>query len=142
MAPSQSPGNLLHASCVSADGRGILIIGPSGSGKSSLALKLMGLGADLVSDDRTFVMRKSDRLIATCPDKIKGQIEARGVGILKVAPFDCTELSLVVDLHLQIDERLPKDDTYEILGIMLQCIGRSKLDAFAEAVYFLAKQVE
>ena len=102
----------------------------------------MGLGADLVSDDRTFVMRKSDRLIANCPDKIKGQIEARGVGILKVVPLDCIELSLVVDLRLQIDERLPKEDTYEMFGIMLRCIGRSRLDAFAEAVYFLAKQVE
>ena len=140
MAPSQSPGTLLHASCVSADGRGILILGPAGSGKSSLALKLMGLGANLVSDDRTFVMRKSDRLIATCPDKIRGQIEARGVGILKVAPLDCTELSLVVDLSLQIDERLPKNGTYKMSGIMLRCIGRSRLDAFAEAVYFLAKQ--
>ena len=142
LAPSQSPRKLLHASCVSADGCGILILGPAGSGKSSLALKLMGLGADLVSDDRTFVMRKSDRLIATCPDKIKGQIEARGVGLLKVAPFDCTELSLVVDLRLQIDERLPKDFTYKIFGLMLRRIGRSRLDAFAEAVYFLAKQEE
>ena len=102
----------------------------------------MGLGADLVSDDRTFVKRKSDRLIATCPNKIKGQIEARGVGLLKVAPFECTELSLVVDLRLQIDKRLPKDDKYNIFGIILRCIGRSRLDAFAEAVYFLAKQVE
>ena len=102
----------------------------------------MGLGADLVSDDRTFVMRKTDRLFATCPDKIKGQIEARGVGVLKVVPFDCTELSLVVDLRLQINERLPKDDVYKMFGIMLRRIGRSELDAFAEAVYFLAKQVE
>ena len=142
MAPSKSPGKVLHASCVSADGRGILILGPAGSGKSSLALKLMGLGADLVSDDRTLVMRKSDKLIATCSDKIKGLVEARGVGLLKVAPFDCAELSLVVDLRLQIDERLPKDDTYKIFGIKLRCIGRSRLDAFAEAVYFLAKQLE
>ena len=142
MAPSQFPSKLLHASCVSADGCGILILGPAGSGKSSLALKLMGLGADLVSDDRTLVMRKSDKLIATCSDKIKGLVEARGVGLLKVAPFDCAELSLVVDLRLQIDERLPKDDTYKIFGIKLRCIGRSRLDAFAEAVYFLAKQVE
>ena len=63
-------------------------------------------------------------------------------GILKVVPVDCTELSLVVDLRLQIDERLPKNDTYKMFGIMLRCIGRSRLDAFAEAVYFLAKQVE
>ena len=142
MVLSQSPSKLLHASCVSADGHGILILGAAGSGKSSLALKLMGLGADLVSDDRTFVMRESDKLIATCPDEIKGKIEARGIGLLKVTPVDCAELSLVVDLRLQIDKRLPKDDKYNIFGIILRCIGRSRLDAFAEAVYFLAKQAE
>ena len=142
MVFSQSPSKLLHASCVSADGRGILILGPAGSGKSSLALKLMGLGADLVSDDRTFVMRESDRLIATCPDEIKGKIEARGIGLLKVTPVACAEVSLVVDLRLQIDKRLPKDTTCKIFGIILRCIGRSRLDAFAEAVYFLAKQAE
>ena len=142
MVFSQSPSKLLHASCVSADGRGILILGPAGSGKSSLALKLMGLGADLVSDDRTFVMRESDRLIATCPDEIKGKIEARGIGLLRVTPVACAEVSLVVDLHLEIDKRLPKDTTYKIFGIILRCIGRSRLDAFAESVYFLAKQAE
>ena len=141
LGPSQSPHKILHASCVSAEGRGILILGRAGSGKSSLALKLMGLGADLISDDRTFVKRRSDKLIATCPNTIKGQIEARGVGLLTVAPLGCTELSLVVDLSLQIDERLPNDDTYEIFGIRLRCIGRSRLDAFAEAIYFLAKRM-
>jgi len=139
--PKQYPHKLLHASCVSVEGRGILILGPAGSGKSSLALKLMGLGADLVSDDRTFVRRTSDRLIATCPDTIKGQIEARGVGLLTFAALDYAELALVVDLSLQIDERLPNDDTFGIFGITLRCIGRSRLDAFAEAVYFLAKGV-
>ena len=142
MDPLQSPDKLLHASCVSVQGCGILILGPAGSGKSSLALKLMGFGADLVSDDRTCVTRKSDRLIATCPDTIKGQIEARGVGILTVTPLGCTELSLVVDLGLQIDERLPNDETYEIFGIRLRCIRRSRLGAFAEAVYFLAKGLD
>ncbi len=102
----------------------------------------MGLGADLVSDDCTFVKRKSDRLIATCPDTVKGQIEARGVGLLTVAPVGFTELLLVVDLSRKIDERLPTVDTYEIFGIRLRCIGRTQLDAFAEAVYFLAKGLD
>ena len=141
MASPQIHRKLLHASCVSTQGRGILILGPAGSGKSSLALKLMGLGADLVADDRTFVRRESDTLIASCPDTIKGQIEARGVGLLTVASLDCTVLSLVVDLSLRIDERLPNDDTYEIFGIRLRSIRRSRLDAFAEAVYFLARGV-
>ena len=82
------------------------------------------------------------KLVATCPDTIKGKIEARGIGILSLSPLDSTVLSLVVDLNLQNDERLPKDDTYEILGITLRRIGRSRLDAFAEAVYFLARNMK
>ena len=46
---------LLHASCVSINGNGVLICGSSGSGKSSLAINLIALGAELVADDRTIV---------------------------------------------------------------------------------------
>ena len=76
----------LHASCVALNGRGLLIIGPSGSGKSALALQLMASGAKLVSDDRTDVTRSNDRLIACSPAVLSGMIEARGVGILHAEP--------------------------------------------------------
>ena len=49
---------ILHATCVAVDGRGLLILGPSGSGKSALALQLIALGAQLVADDRTRVSRR------------------------------------------------------------------------------------
>jgi len=45
----------LHASCVSIDGKGILLLGPSGSGKSDLSLRLIDGGATLVADDRVDV---------------------------------------------------------------------------------------
>jgi HPr kinase/phosphorylase len=46
---------VLHATTVAIGGRGVLILGPSGSGKSGLALELMAMGAGLVADDRTEV---------------------------------------------------------------------------------------
>lgn len=55
---------ILHASCVALDGRGLLILGPSGSGKSALALELMALGADLVADDRTEIEGQGPDLVA------------------------------------------------------------------------------
>ena len=74
---------LLHASCVAISGRGVLIIGPSGSGKSALALQLMAFGASLVADDQTELTVQGGTLIARCPPTMSGLIEARGLGILR-----------------------------------------------------------
>ena len=59
------------------------MIGPSGAGKSALALQLLALGAELVADDRTDIIRQGDHLIADVPQAIAGMIEARGMGILE-----------------------------------------------------------
>jgi HPr kinase/phosphorylase len=45
----------LHASAVSLDGNGVLICGASGTGKSTLALQLMALGAELIADDGIWI---------------------------------------------------------------------------------------
>ena len=59
-----------HASTVAVDGRAVLISGPSGSGKSDLALRLLDRGFTLVSDDQTIVRREGNRLIASAPPTI------------------------------------------------------------------------
>ena len=59
----------LHATCVAMEGRGVLIIGPSGSGKSELALALMAHGARLVADYRVTLNLREEALRATCPDR-------------------------------------------------------------------------
>ena len=61
----------LHATCVAVEGRGVLITGPSGSGKSSLALALMAHGARLVADDRVTLSLREGTLWATCPETIR-----------------------------------------------------------------------
>ncbi len=97
----------LHATTVAIDARGIVIMGPSGSGKSALALQLMALGARLVADDRTILTPRDGALFATAPAPLLGLIEARGVGLLRADPLAEAEVALVIDLSRQETDRLP-----------------------------------
>lgn len=98
---------IVHASCVDLQGRGVLILGASGTGKSAMALSLMALGARLVADDRTILTAQGDHLIATCPPALRGFIEAWGVGILHADPLEASPLVLAVDLDQTEAQRLP-----------------------------------
>ncbi len=103
------PDLLLHASCVAHRGRGLLILGPSGAGKSALALQMMALGADLVSDDQTLIWAQGNRLLARAPAQLSGLIEARFVGLLNAPAVPEAELALVIDLAQRETERLPPE---------------------------------
>lgn len=98
---------VIHASCVSLRGRGALILGPSGSGKSSLALQLMASGASLVADDRVLLSVEGGRLIASAPPGLPSLIEARGVGLLHADLVFPVQVVLAVDLGQVEAERLP-----------------------------------
>ena len=111
MPNTMAPSETHHASCVAVDGRGVLILGDAGAGKSSLALQLMAYGADLVADDRTTLTAREGTLWATCPPTIRGVIEARGVGLLHATTLSKVAVDLVVDLNQPEVERLP--DPYE-----------------------------
>ena len=110
---------IVHATCVALNGRGLLITGASGSGKSALALALMGLGADLVSDDRVQLARRGGRLLADAPPAIRGLIEARGMGLLVARPAGPTPVVAVVDLEREETERLPPPRETLLLGVAL-----------------------
>lgn len=88
----------VYGTCIAFDGRAVLLRGPTGSGKSDLALRVVEAGGRLVSDDQTILTREHDSLIATCPDSISGQIEVRGIGIVPVATVRRSPLALVMDL--------------------------------------------
>ena len=62
--------------------RGVLIEGPSGSGKSDLALRCIGAGFRLVADDRAVVFASKGRLYGKAPVALRGLLEVRGVGIV------------------------------------------------------------
>ena len=127
---------IIHASCVLIQNCGVLIVGPSGSGKSSLALRLIGLGGELIADDLTILSNHKTGIIATCPETIQGRIEARGVGILRLSAKTNAGISLVIDMESAATERIPKAETYSLFGIDLPLIRAAPLDAFPEAVYY------
>lgn len=112
----------IHGTGVSLAGVGLLLTGAPGSGKSGLALRLMALGAEFVSDDRVILTREGDRLWMSGPETIRGQIEARGVGLLQVASVERVELHLVVDLDRAPDTRLPQGRTIRYHDVAVQLI--------------------
>lgn len=118
MTPPDDPddGQILHASCIAVGTRGLLILGRAGSGKSSLALSLMALGAVLVSDDRTQLHLRDGMLLASAPDRIRGLIEARGIGILRADTMTEAVVSAVIDLDQAETERLPPARQRRILN--------------------------
>ncbi|MEH6520144.1 HPr kinase/phosphorylase [Sulfitobacter sp.] len=127
-------GLTLHATTVAFEGKGIMIFGQSGSGKSSLALELIGLGADLVADDRTLVESTAGRVVASSPSAITGLIEARGVGILPVQYVKSAAVVLTVDMSCVETERLPLQHSMTVLDIPLPCLHKVNAPYFPAAI--------
>lgn len=98
---------LLHASCVALEGRGLLILGRAGAGKSGLALHLMALGCQLVADDQVDLTRIGAEVFATAPARLHGLIEARGLGLIRAEPCARAKIDLVIDLDRTEPDRLP-----------------------------------
>ena len=127
-----SADNPFHATSVVIDGRVLLIAGPSGSGKSDLALRLIDRGALLLSDDYTRLERRGDALIATPPPAIAGKIEVRGVGIVEMAFASEGLVALLVDLDAEV-ERLPEAPlaTRRLEQVDIPVLALSPFDASA-----------
>jgi serine kinase of HPr protein (carbohydrate metabolism regulator) len=124
----------LHASCVAIENVGCLLLGPSGSGKSDLALRLvMDHKARLVADDQVALERRADRLVASVPSTLAGLIEVRGLGIMRLAHRARTILGLAIVLVPPDEiERLPEgDEGVEYLGVALPLLRLTPFEASA-----------
>ncbi len=114
----------LHGTCVALGDRGVLIVGRAGTGKSTLAVQLIGLGAQLVADDRVIVDAQG---WARAPETISGLLDIRGLGLMRLAARDSARLVLAVDLEAESVSRLPQPSETLINSVCLPLIaGRNR----------------
>jgi serine kinase of HPr protein (carbohydrate metabolism regulator) len=120
----------------------VLLRGPSGSGKSDLALRLIEAGGRLVSDDQTHLARRGRSLVATPPPALAGRIEARGVGIVRLQRNQLlarANVALLVDLvPAERIERLPEPQTETLLEITFPRLDLAPFEGSAVQKLWLA----
>lgn len=113
--------------------RGVLIAGPPGAGKSDLALRLLGMGWRLVSDDYSLAWASQGALFACAPPAIAGRIEVRGVGLVAVRRLTIARIELWIDCGGPPPERLPGPDRITIDGVDTPRLRLDVLEASAPA---------
>jgi serine kinase of HPr protein (carbohydrate metabolism regulator) len=124
----------IWASSVALYGQGILLRGPSGSGKSDLALRLIDAGATLIADDYTEIVADGGHILASPPPPLAGLLEIRGVGIIRLSCQHNVPVAVIVDL---VDEggveRMPEPMRESLLGVELPVFHLAPFPASAVA---------
>ena len=122
----------LHGVLMNIYGKGVLISGESGMGKSEIALELIRRGHLLVADDRVDVRRVHNRIMGSSPDLLMGMLEIRGVGIIDVARMfgagsvlEKCNVDFVINL-VQYDEKtdynrigIENEEFFEVLDVQI-----------------------
>lgn len=112
----------MHGSCIAWQGRGVLILGAPGSGKSSLALECIDHGASLVADDAVLLKQDGVEIFASAPAALQGSLALRGLGILAMHSLERVPLKLIVTL----DECLGRE-MMSLQGILLDSLHLPRL---------------
>lgn len=121
----------VHGTVVDIAGKGVLLRGESGAGKSDLALRLIDRGACLVADDQVCLSYRRKGVFAACPERLRGYLEVRGVGILPMPITGGTYVKLIVSLaHAQTVPRLPDNGFETLLDKKIHCLT---LNAFEQS---------
>jgi len=133
------PAQMIHATSVAIGGHGVLIMGPSGSGKSDLALRLIDRGAQLISDDYTTVSPGDGGPLLSAPANIAERMEIRHLGIIDMrmigpdlmAPAGAVLARLAIQLEDR-PERMPQPEAMMTLaGHKLPLVLLAGLEASA-----------
>jgi HPr kinase/phosphorylase len=126
----------IHGSCAAIDGAGVLLIGPPGSGKSDLLLRLLDRGFALVADDRIDI----EDGVARAPASLRGLLEVRGLGIVRLPYVSEARLALAVCLAgpgaAAMGTRLPEPARHPALGLPQVMVDATR--AAAPAIVALA----
>lgn len=144
-APDKRLSDTIHATAIAlllqegafafsaATPRTVLLRGPSGSGKSDLAFRLIASGmAQLLADDRVVLDVQDGQLMAAAPPALAGLIEVRGLGLLRLPPAPAGPVGLVVDLVARADvPRLPDTHVTELCNIAVPCLRLHAFDVSA-----------
>jgi serine kinase of HPr protein (carbohydrate metabolism regulator) len=117
---------IVHATTVSlrtgSDWRGALILGPSGIGKSDLALRAVQTGCVLIADDYTWLWASGGHIYASAPETIEGKMEVRGIGITAEPTRRMTRIHLAALAQSDPVDRLPENEITPFLGIGIPTI--------------------
>ena len=133
---------ILHAGLVAAylpgGWRGALIEGPSGVGKSDLALRALQMGLRLVADDRVITWTSGGTLYGRAPDNLAGLMEIAGLDVVGQPALARCRISVWV--RCGTPERLPDPQAIDHLGLQIPLITLAPLEASAPAKLFRALQ--
>lgn len=108
-----APSDTLHGVLLDVYGKGVLITGESGTGKSEIALELIKRGHILIADDRVDVAKVHNTIVGHSPNLLAGMLEIRGIGIIDVAKMFGASALLPrdsIDLVIHLERPDPKTD--------------------------------
>jgi HPr kinase/phosphorylase len=132
---------IIHATAIALRGEGVLLTGPSGSGKSDLALRLIDRGATLVSDDAVCITGDNAPTVGIAPN-IAGKLEVRGVGIIDLPYVATAPLRLLVRLGDDYGRMPEHEATADFAGFAVPAIALSAFENSAVLkVEFALRQV-